>query len=83
MVFYTVWRTTFIYHIMEIIFLLLVLIGSFILTAAIAYFLFRLFFPTVENDDLEERYVQMRITAWRLTAEEKTNFTHASRHREL
>lgn len=45
---------------MEILLSILVVPASFILFAEIFYFLVKAAFPKIENDDWEERYVEMK-----------------------
>ena len=45
---------------MEILLSILIVPASFILFAAILYFLVKVAFPKIENDDWEERYVQLK-----------------------
>ncbi len=45
---------------MEILLSILIVPASFILFAAILYFLVKAAFPKIENDDWEERHVQIK-----------------------
>lgn len=56
---------------MAILFSLLLVTASFIAFAAISYLLVRSAFPKIENDDWEERYIQMRNEASRLAEARK------------
>jgi hypothetical protein len=45
---------------MEIVYSILLVAGSFALFAFFSYFLVKATFPKIENDDWEERYVQLK-----------------------
>ncbi len=45
---------------MEIVYSILIIAASFVLFAFFSYFVVKATFPKIENDDWEERYVQMK-----------------------
>ncbi len=58
---------------MEYIFSIVVSL-TFLFLLAILYFLVKRLFPKIENDDWEERYVQMKREAKRLTSLQKYDY---------
>ena len=60
---------------MAIVFSILLVSAGFIAFAIISYFLVRSVFPKIENDDWEERYVEMKREAQKLTEARKKMYS--------
>ena len=60
---------------MAILFSILLVTASFIAFAAISWLLVRSTFPKIENDDWEERYLQMKKETERLTRVRKSTYS--------
>jgi hypothetical protein len=61
---------------MAIVFSILLVATSFIGFAFISYFLVRSAFPKIENDDWEERYIEMKKEAQKLTEARKRSYSY-------
>jgi hypothetical protein len=64
---------------MALVYSILIVAAAFIFFAAVSYILVRTTFPKIENDDWEERYVEIKRNTDRLTQVRKRALSSKSR----